>query len=289
MNPIADKPKALQPLYPPLSRVASWRPAGIIAGFRGHRFLVRQLVKVNLQAEFKRSFLGMSWLLILPLFSVLIWILLNGAGVVNPGATDIPYPAFVLLSTSIWGFFLEIYKGSSNIFVRSGRMLTNTPFPYEALVTEQVVVHLIRFAIPFALNLIVLLFFGVRFTWLALLFPLTLLPLLALGLAIGLVTSLLRIVALDVARIIDEGMRLLMFLTPVVYAPKLQISWLSDIVALNPLTYLVSFSRNILTKGTFYEPFTFCCMAFMAFLCLFIALGFLRFGRLRIIERLINS
>ena len=105
----------------------------------------------------------------------------------------------------------------------------------------------------------------------------------------ALITSLLRIVALDMARIIDEGMRLLMFLTPVVYAPKLQLGWLSEIVTFNPLTYLISFSRDVLTKGTFYEPEIFGIMAALACLSLFVALGFLRFGRLRIIERLINS
>lgn len=253
-----------------------------------YRFLVEQLVRVNIYRDFKRSFIGLSWLVVLPLIAVATWILLHGAGVVNPGATDIPYPAFVLLSTSIWGFFMELYKRSSNIVLNAGRLLVMTPFPHEVLIIEQLIVHLIHFSIPFALNLVVLLFFGVKFSWVALLFPLTLLPLLLLGLAIGLIVALLRIVSMDISNLIDEGMRVLMFLTPVVYAPRIQLGWLSDIIRYNPLTYLVSFSRDVLTKGTFYEPqlYLLCCGGVL--LVFTLALRVYRITQPRILERIIN-
>ncbi|PHI20314.1 hypothetical protein CEQ90_09005 [Lewinellaceae bacterium SD302] len=262
---------------------SGWRRLG------EYRFLIRQLVRINFNTEFKRSFIGLSWLLILPLLSVAIWILLNGAGIVDPGATAVPYPAYVLLSTSIWGFFADIYKNSSNLVTNYGRMLIMTPFPYGVLLAEQVVVHLIRFSIPFGLNLIVLLFFGVEFTWWALLFPLSLIPLLLLGLAIGLIVALLRIVAVDLSKLADEGIRLLMFLTPIVYTPKIELGWLSELVKINPLTYLVSFSRDLLTEGTFYAPVTY--LAVSGFSLVFFALAVRIYAKSqpRILERLIAA
>lgn len=256
---------------------------------RSYRFLIQQLVRVNLHRDFKRSFIGLSWLVILPLIAMAVWILLNGAGIVDPGATDIPYPAYVLLSTSIWGFFMEIYRSTSQMLLQQGRLLVTTPFPQEILVAEQVIVHLIRFSIPFGLNIIVLLFFGVSFTWWALLFPFTLLPLLLLGLGIGLLISLMRLVATDIGTLVDEGMRVLMFLTPVVYTPQIQVGWLSDIVAINPLTYLISFSRDVLTNGTFYEPSWYLlCTAFSLLFFLF-ALRVYIVAQPRVIERLIAT
>ncbi len=254
-----------------------------------YRFLIRQLVKINFNTEFKRSFIGLSWLLILPLLSVAIWILLNGAGIVDPGATSVPYPAYVLLSTSIWGFFADIYKNSSNLVTNYGRMLIMTPFPYGVLLAEQVIVHLIRFSIPFALNLVVLLFFGVKFTWWALLFPLSLIPLLLLGLAIGLIVALLRIVAVDLSKLADEGMRLLMFLTPIVYTPKIKLGWLSELVRINPLTYLVSFSRDLLTEGTFYAPVKYLLVSGFALLFFSLAVRIYAKSQPRILERLIAA
>ncbi len=286
--PAATDP-SLTDLYPVRRPGVAGQLALAVRNVRDYRFFIRQLVKVSLQTEFKRSFIGLTWLLIIPLFSVATWILLNGAGVIDPGATDIPYPAYVLLSTSIWGFFVEMYKSASTVIQANGRMMIMTVFPHETLVVERVLVHLLRFSIPFVLNLIVLLAFGVKFTWLALLFPLTLLPLLLLALGIGLLVALLRIVAVDIANLFDEAMRVLMFLTPVVYTPKLRLGWLSAIVDVNPLTYLVSFSRDVLAGGTFFEPRSYLLVSGLSLLFFLLSLRVFRATQPRILERLINA
>ena len=260
-----------------------------IANIKAYRFFIHQLVRIRILGDFKRSFLGILWLFIMPIVAVIVWILLNGAGIVAPGETDIPYPAFVLLSTSIWGFFAEIYRSTSTIFSNNGRMMIMARFPHETLLAERIIVHIIRFLIPFIVNLIVLLIFGVRFTWAALLFPLTLIPLLLLGSAIGMIVGVFRVVATDLSGICDEGIRFLMFLTPIVYAPKIEISWLSTIVTYNPMTYLIGFSRDILTKGTFYEPMKFALCTLGSLLLFILAIRvFLTIGP-KLLERLINN
>lgn len=285
----ANDPVSLPKLYPSPegSFINQWRV--IIKNIRAYAFFIHQLVRINFIGEFKRSFFGLLWLFILPLIAVVVWVLLHGAGVVEPGATNIPYPAFVLLSTSIWGFFADMAKSSSRILNERSNMIIMTRFPHEVLVAERIVVHLIRFIIPFLINIGVLLLFGVRFTWLSLLFPLTLLPLLMLGLAIGLIVSLLRVVAFDLANLFDQGIHFLMFLTPVVYAPQISISWLSKVVQYNPLTYLIGFSRDILTQGTFYEPKIWAVCTLLTLIFFFLAVRIFLIAEVRIIERLINN
>ena len=246
-------------------------------------------MRVDLVQEYRRSFLGLTWLLLLPLVTVGIWFLLNRAGVIEPGETDVPYPAYVLLSTSIWGFFAELYKACAKILESNGRLLLMTPFPSESFVVAAIGVHLIRFTVPFLLNVIVLLAFGVNFTWAALLFPLALIPLLLLGAAIGLISALLKIVAVDVSKIIDEGIRLLMFLSPVVYSPKIELGRLSFIIDVNPLTYLLSFPRDLLTSGTFFRPELFAVCTGAAILFFLLALRFFRLAEPRVRERLIAN
>ena len=287
-GPIEQAPD-LKEMYP-IARKGVFQQWGVVyRNIIAYRFFIYQLIKVNLLVDFKRSFLGLSWLFIVPILSVIIWILLNGAGVVNPGNTEIPYPAYVLLSTSIWGFFAEIYKSISNLINTNGRMMIMTYFPHEVLIIEKFVVHFIRFSIPFAINIVVLLYFGIQFTWLALLIPLTLIPLLFMGAAIGLIVALLRIVAVDISNLIDEGIRLLMFLTPVVYAPKISIGWLSEIITINPMTYLIGFNRDLLTKGTFYELQNYLICSAIALAFFLIAIRIFRVTESRILERLINT
>ncbi len=260
----------------------------LVQNIRNYSYFIRQLVRISFLKEFKRSYLGLLWLFILPIISAIIWILLNGAGIIKPGDTSISYPAYVLLSTSIWGFFVEIYKNTSNTFLAGGKMKLLARFPYEAFIVEKVIVHILRFVIPFVINIIVLLLFGVRFSWVALLFPLTLIPLLILGLSIGLVVSIFRVLLDDVAIFIDQAMGFLMFLTPVVYAPDIQIGFLSQLIHLNPLTYLVGFSRDVLIKGTFYEPGLWSICVLLTFIFFVITVRIFMIAEPRVIERLIK-
>ena len=258
-----------------------------ILNLHRYRFLSWQLVRSNLVGGYKRSFIGLGWMLILPIITVFTWILLNGAGVVDPGDTSIAYPAYVLLSTSIWGFFMELYRTSSKVLTERGRMVVMNSFPYEVLLMEKVIVHLINFSIPLALNIIVLLIFGVKFQWYSLLlFPISLLPLFLLGLGIGMVISVLRVIAVDICTLVDEGMKVLMFLTPVVYAPKIETGWLAFFNKYNPLAYLISFSRELLINGDFYKTTAYFWCSVFCFFFFYITLRFyLNFSQ-RVLERI---
>ncbi len=260
-----------------------------ITKVRSWWYLVKQLTRVEIVGLYKKSFLGMAWMFILPILAVVIWVVLNGAGVVNPGETDIPYPAYVLLSTSIWGFFLEAYKSSSNLLTNNGRMLIMSEVPFEPLLMQKVVVHLINFVIPFLVNIIVLLAFGVRFSALSLLFPVSLIPLLLLGMAIGMVVAIFRVIMVDVASLVDEGMKLLMFLTPIVYTPKINSSQLAVIVDYNPLTYLIGFSRDLLTMGAFFRPVEYLVFGLVSLLLFILSFRFLLKSSTYVLERLINN
>ncbi|MBR9919598.1 MAG: ABC transporter permease [Bacteroidetes bacterium] len=271
----------------PPGLLGSWRK--IIHNISRYRFFLRQLVRINMLVGFKKSFIGLLWLFILPVIAVFVWILLQGAGIVDPGKTDIPYPAYVLLSTSIWGFFIEIYRTVSQVLSGNGKIMIMTKFPHEVLVAEKIIVHLIRFAIPLAVNLVALLLFGIKFSWLSLLFPFTLIPLLLLGVSIGLIVALLRVVAVDISSLIDEFMRFLMYLTPIVYAPRVEIGWLSGIVEYNPLTYLIGFSRDILTTGSFYEPQKYLIWTGISILFFIVVVRFFFRVESRMLERLINN
>lgn len=279
----------LSPLYdrPSKGLFGIWRR--IYRHIRDYRFFIWQLVKVSITATYKRSFVGISWMFITPIISVIVWILLHGAGIVDPGETSIPYPAFVLLSTSIWSFFIGAYQTVSKVIDSNGRIMVMTRFPHEVLVVERVLVHLINFLIPFLVNIVVLLFFGVRFTALSLLFPLSLLPLLLLGIALGMVVALLRVVAVDISNIVDQALNLLMYLTPIVYSPKIELGWLSRIIDYNPLAYLIGFSRDVLVSGTFFEPQGYLLFSLMSLVLFILALRLFMASETKLLERLINT
>ena len=89
----------------------------------------------------------------------------------------------------------------------------------------------------------------ISLSWKVLLFPLVLLPLLALGSGMGLIVGLIGVVLEDVKKVINFIMGLLMWITPVVYSAKLDSPIIQAIIPWNPLTYLVSSARDIVITG----------------------------------------
>jgi lipopolysaccharide transport system permease protein len=254
-----------------------------------HRFLIVQLTKVFALSPYKKSFLGGLWLIFFPLITVVIWIFLKGAGIVNPGDTGMPYPVYVLLSTSIWGLFLQLYKSVSQSISNGGKMMMMNKFPHETIIASLTATQLINFTILMLINILVILAFGVELSWTSLLFPFTLIPLILFGMTIGLFVAMLRVIALDICQAIDESMKIIMYLTPIVYAPKVSISWLQPIIDMNPLTYLIGFSRDMLISGDLsLMKGYFICFAFT--LVLFpLVFKFYLANEGRVLERLINN
>ena len=261
--------------------------SAVLKGLRTYRYLVWQLVVTSILGSYKKSFIGMAWMFILPILAVFVWILLQGAGIVQPGDTsEVPYPVYVLLSTSIWGFFLEGYRAVSQVMVGSGRLLVMKDFPPEVLVLSKVLEHLVNFLVPLLVNLTVLVAFGISFRTASLLFIPSLLPLLLLGVGFGMLIAIFRVVAVDLATMVDEAMKLVMFITPVVFTRDIGHGWLSRLVELNPLTYLIGFSRDLLTRGKLSEPEQYLFWSGGALIFFLLAAVFFHRTSRRVLERL---
>ena len=260
--------------------------ATIIRNLVNYRELVYELAKVELMSEFKKSFLGAIWIILSPLLVVLVWLLMRSAGLFNPGDTGVPYPVYILLSTSIWGLFAATYKSVSSTISTGGKMFLDAKFPHEVIVAQKVLIGLFNFSITFVFNLFIILFFGVELTALSLLFPLAMIPLAILAITLGLIFAILRIVSFDIYNFFDKGLPILMYLTPVVYSNKVDSPLLQEIIKYNPLTYLVSFPRDILISNSFYKPEIYLICSAVTLLFFFITVKSYTAAEPKVMERL---
>ena len=111
-----------------------------------------------------------------------------------------------------------------------------------------------RLLITLAINLVVLLLFGVIPSWPIILTPLFMLPLFALASAVGMQVCVIKVVAPDVQRAVSFLMGLLMYVTPVIYSPKVENEALRAVIKWNPLTYLVGGMRDAIIYGRLDHP-----------------------------------
>lgn len=213
------------------------------------RELIYQLFKRDFLMMYKKSFLGMGWLIIAPIMGIISWVFMNATGILAPGEVGIPYPAYVLLSTSIWGLFMNFYRGATETLAVSSGFIMQVKFPHDILLVKQSLQQLANFAITFIINIIVLLIFGVYPSLMTLLFPLLMLPVFFLGSAIGLVVSVISVVAVDLKRGFSFVMALLMYITPVIYSPDVKDPLIQKLIKWNPLTYLIGGLRDSIIYG----------------------------------------
>jgi lipopolysaccharide transport system permease protein len=217
-----------------------------ISSVKRNKQLIKQLLFLSLTEQYKKTWLGSLWLIVNPLLSILIWLIMNFSGIYQPGETSIPYVGYILLSMSIWLFFVSFFKQIATAVTESSRMLMEAPFEMEAKLVEKILLNVINFIIPLSINIIVLLAMGVSFGWSSLWFLPALVPLMLLGISIGVFFSLIEVVFNDIYLIVNQGMGVLMFLTPVVYTTKVDSDFLQRIIQVNPITYLLSVPRDLL-------------------------------------------
>ena len=217
------------------------------------RELIWQLFKRDFFAVYKKSFIGFTWAFLSPLLGIVSWVFLQKTGMLAPGDVGIPYPAYVMIGSSMWGLFMGFYSSASATLSAGKALVMQVNYPHEALLFKQTAQQLATFTIGFVMNIGVLLAFRVIPTWGLLLFPLVALPLFFLGSSIGLVASMFNVVAVDISRILNVGMGLLLWVTPVIYSNKVDNMFVQTVIKWNPLTYLVCSCRDIIIYGRLYD------------------------------------
>lgn len=211
--------------------------------------LIWQLFKRDFLASYKKSFLGIGWIIISPILGVVSWVFMNYAGVLNPGDVGIPYPAYILLGTSFWGLFMGFYQTSSETLKAGEGFIMQVKYPHEALLAKQILQQLANFLASFIITLIVLLVFRVIPSWQIFIFPILILPMLFLGAGLGLLVSVIGVVAVEAKRISDVVIATLIFFTPIIYSADSMSGIIAKIIKINPLTYIIGGVRDAIAYG----------------------------------------
>lgn len=200
-------------------------------------------------AGFRQKLLGYLWIVLMPLTGIASFVFMEITGILNPGSTEIPYPIFVFIGTTVWGTFIAAITTVAGGLINNADLVMRTNIPKIGLA----VTGLASVAYSLLVNLIVLVVLMAllgRFPsiW-AIFYPLTVIPIVILGAGLGLILSVIGAVARDVTSMVITLVNLVMYITPVVYTAQFENPWLQTIVRWNPLTYLVDTPRTLFVAG----------------------------------------
>ena len=235
-------------IYTPESSMRSPRKmlAAMWQDLKLSRELAWQLAVRDIKSQYRQSILGIFWAFLLPLANTLVWIFLQGTGIVNVGKTDIPYPVYVFTGTLLWSIFMDGVQTPITLVNASKSVLAKVNFPSEAIVLSGIYQILFNAAIKVVLIIGALLIIGVYPNWTLVFFPLAILSLILAGTTLGLFLTPVGMLYTDIGKAIPLVMQFFMFVTPVVF-PIPSSGWSLTVFNYNPITPLMMTSRQWLT------------------------------------------
>ena len=221
-----------------------------------YRYLIWTLFSRDFKAQFKQSLLGYVWTALGPILGVFSFVFMNFMGILNPGATAVPYPIYAFVGVSLWGFLTSTIGIMSGGLNAQSDLIMRTNIPKIALAASALASIVYGTLVNLILIALFVLAFRMPVSWASLAFPILILPLIILGLGIGLAVSVIGIIAKDIGRLVSQFFTLMMFLTPVIYvSDHIKNHILHALIMANPLTYLVELPRAVLlAQPTSYWP-----------------------------------
>lgn len=220
-----------------------------------YRDLITLFTQRTFALTYKQTVLGPVWIFLNPLISSLIYAFVFGriAGISTEG---VPQILFYLCSNAIWIFFSSCVTKNASTFTANAQVFGKVYFPRLTIPVSNVLASAIQFAVQMIMVILFLLYYvltdQVHPHWEAwLLIPLVLLHLGILGLGCGIVISSLTTKYRDLAILVNFGVQLWMYITPIVY-PMSQLGngVMKTILCLNPVTASVEvFRYAVLGQG----------------------------------------
>ena len=238
----------------PVTRIrpsTGWRALGL-RELWDYRELLWFLVWRDLKVRYKQTVLGVSWAILQPVATMVVFSLFFGrlAGVPSD---DLPYPIFSFAGLVPWTFFSQGLSQSANSVVGSQNLITKVYFPRPVIPIAAVLAGLIDFMLAFVVLLTMMFAYGIVPGPEALaLAPLLLLALVS-ALGVGLWLSALNVQYRDVRYVVPFVTQLWLFLTPIAYPSSLLGEPWRTIYGLNPMVGVVEGFRWALL-GTITAP-----------------------------------
>lgn len=211
-----------------------------------YRELLLFLVWRDLKVRYKQSVLGVLWILLQPLLTMLLYtVLFNKLLAVQTGS-NIPYPIFSYTALLPWTYFATALSKVSLSLIQDKNLLTKIYFPRLIIPLAGVIPGLIDFAVAFVILVGMMIGYhinpGIQVLWL----PAALLLALVTALGVGMWLSALNVQYRDIQYVAPFLIQLWMFMTPIIYPiSRIPEAW-RWLYSLNPMVGVVQLFRGAL-------------------------------------------
>lgn len=211
------------------------------------------LVYRNLKARYVQSSLGLGWVVIQPLVTLVIFTLVFGRVVRIEPPGGAPFSVFVFVGLVSWQFFSGAMTTAGTSIYGESSVVSKVYFPRLILPLSVVLSRLVDLMVSMVLLLALMAFNGLLPPPKALVIvPALILLVTCLALGVGLWLSALAVQYRDVAYSMNFMAQIWMYLSPIFYSPEMVPQRFQVYYGLNPMVGIITGLRSGLLD---YPPF----------------------------------
>lgn len=202
------------------------------------RELIYFLAWRDVIVKYKQTIVGILWVLIRPIFTLLVFTLVFGKIAALP-SSNVPYALLVFSGLMPWLFFAAAVTEVSNSVQTNAALVGKIYFPRLIITIAVLLVCFIDYAVSCLLIVVVALWTGVPPDWRILYLPALTLWVAAFGYGVGLCGAALNVRYRDFRHLIPFALQLGVYVSPVAYSAHLVPEKWRWLYSLNPMTGII--------------------------------------------------
>lgn len=219
-----------------------------------HRQLVWQLARREVQSRYRGSWLGLLWsllnpLLMLALYTFVFSVVFEARWSDATPQSSVDFALSLFSGMIAFSLFAETVSSAPSLVLGNANYVKKVVFPLEVLPLARFLSCLVQGGMSLLVLLVAMLVCRGGLPWTLVFLPVVLLPLALLSLGLALFLASLGVFIRDIGNLVNVGVSMLMFLSPVFYPLSRLPESYQPILALNPLAPLVVNFRRVTLEG----------------------------------------
>jgi len=236
-------------LHPGVSHSDEAAPTGA-ANLRrlwANRALLRIWVRYNVQSRYAQAFLGILWIILLPLSSALVMNFVFSE--LLRVQTDVPFISFLLVGLVCWGLFNQAISAGMRSILGAMGLVNQIYFPREIIVLSALGEAMVDAFFMLLATVVINAVVGIYPTLYILILPLIVVIQLAFCLGLMFIVSWLSVLIRDIPQLVSVLLQIIFYLCPIIYPLAALPKNFQPLIALNPLSALINAYRDLLIYG----------------------------------------
>ena len=213
------------------------------------RYLIWELIKREVMAQYIGSRLGFVWTIINPLALILIFWFVFGFGLKAQPLNNVPFVVWLTAGMAVWFNFAEIWGRATNIVVANPHLVKKVRFPTSILPVVTVGAALVSHVVFLGLLIVLLLGYHIPLTfWIGqALYYYTAMVVLVLGLSW--LTASINVFFRDTGQIVQLSLQIGFWGTPIFWDINIMPPTIRTLLKINPIYYIVQGYRDSFIYG----------------------------------------